>query len=220
MSNPPYVVSPDNEFLYRDGDLAADAVTQLLLREVPAHLEEGGFAHVMGNWAHGCDEDWRAPVEAWLAGSGCDALLLKYATVEPVGYAAQWNRMLLAEGRDAFLASVDRWLDYYRSEGIGAITEGMVVLRRRSGGRTWVRAIDVPAEPNGPAGDHLLRLFEARDRRDELADDDALLAARLDLVPGLRRAWRAEGPGLGEQAGEDPSSRTASGSPRRCRPRS
>ena len=84
VSNPPYVVSPDNEFLYRDGDLAADAVTQLLLSEVPAHLEEGGFAHVMGNWAHGRDEDWRAPVEAWLAGSGCDALLLKYATVEPV----------------------------------------------------------------------------------------------------------------------------------------
>ena len=107
--------------------------------------------------------------------------------------------MLLADGRDAFLASVDRWLDYYRSEGIGAITEGMVVLRRRSGGRTWVRAIDVPAEPNGPAGDHVLRLFEARDRRDELADDDALLAARLDLVPGLRASWRAEGPGLGEQ---------------------
>jgi len=199
VSNPPYVVSPDNEFLYRDGDLAADAVTQLLLRDVPAHLEEGGFAHVMGNWAHGRAEDWRGPVETWLAGSGCDALLLKYATVDLVVYAAQWNRMLLAQGRDAFLASVDRWLDYYRSEGIGAITEGMVVLRRRSGGRTWVRAIDVPAEPNGPAGDHLLRLFEARDRRDELAEDDALLAAQLDLVPGLRASWRAEGPGLGER---------------------
>jgi methylase of polypeptide subunit release factors len=198
-ANPPYVVSPDNEFLYRDGDLAADAVTQLLLRDVPAHLEEGGFAHVMGNWAHGRDEDWRAPVEAWLAGSGCDALLLKYATVDPVVYAAQWNRLLLAQGREAFLSAVDRWLDYYRRERIGAITEGMVVLRRRSGGRTWVRAIEVPGEPNGPAGDHLQRLFEARDRRDELADDDSLLAARLDLVPGLRASWRAEGPGLGEK---------------------
>ena len=199
VANPPYVVSPDNEFLYRDGDLAADAVTQHLLRGVPAHLEEGGFAHVMGNWTHGRDEDWRAPVEAWLAGSGCDALLLKYVTIDPVAYAAQWNRLLLAQGREPFLSAVDRWLDYYRREGIGAITEGMVVLRRRSGGSTWVRAIEVPGEPGGPAGDHVLRLFEARDRRDELADDDALLAAQLDLAPALQASWRAEGPGLGQR---------------------
>jgi SAM-dependent methyltransferase len=199
VSNPPYVVSPESEFLYRDGDLSGDAVTQQLLRDVPSHLEEGGFAHVMGNWVHGRDEDWRAPVEAWLAGSGCDALLLHYVTVEPLAYAAQWNRLLLAQGREPYLAVVDRWLEYYRHEGIGAITEGMVVLRRRSGGRTWTRAIEVPGEPNGSAGDHLLRLFEARDRRDELADDHALLAARLDLVPGLRATWRAEGPGLAEK---------------------
>ncbi len=199
VANPPYVVSPDSAFLYRDGDLPADAVTQQLLRDVPAHLEEGGFAHVMGNWAHGRGEDWRTPVEAWLAGSGCDALLLKYVTVDPVVYAAQWNRLLLAQGREAFLSAVDRWLDFYRREGIGAISEGMVVLRRRLGGSTWVRAIEVPGEPTGPAGDHLLRLFEARDRRDELAGDDAMLAARLDLVPGLRASWRAEGHGLGEK---------------------
>jgi methylase of polypeptide subunit release factors len=192
VANPPYVVSPDNEFLYRDGDLAADAVTQLLLREAPAHLEEGGFAHVMGNWAHDRDEDWRAPVEAWLAGSGCDALLLKYATVDPVVYAAQWNRMLLAQGREPFLSAVDRWLDYYRREGIDAITEGMVVLRRRSGSRNWVRAIEVPGSPTGSAGDHVLRLFEARDRRDELADDETVLAMRFAAAPGLLVSRRAE----------------------------
>lgn len=199
VANPPYVISPDNEFLYRDGSLSADAVTQQLLQEVPAHLEEGGFAHVMGNWAHRRDEDWRAPVEAWLAGSGCDVLLLNYTTVDPVLYAGQWNVPILAQGRETYLAAVDRWLDYYRQEGMERITEGMVVLRRRAGGRNWVRAIEVPGAPGGPAGDHVLRLFEARDRREELAADEAVLAARFDLVPGLRVGWRAEGPGLGER---------------------
>ena len=199
VANPPYVVSPENEFLYRDGDLLADAVTQKLLGEVPAQLEEGGFAHVMGNWIHGRDEDWRAPVENWLAGSGCDALLLRYTGTDLVTYAALWNLPLAAGGAEHFLELVDRWLDYYRREGIEAISEGMVVLRRRSGGRNWVRAIEVPGEPNGPAGDHLLRLFEARERRDELAEDDAVLAARFELVPGLRLYRRAEGPGLGDR---------------------
>jgi methylase of polypeptide subunit release factors len=192
VANPPYVVSPDREFLYRDGDLSADAVTQHLLREAPAHLEEGGFAHVMGNWAHGRDDDWRSPPEAWLAGSGCDALLLSYASVDPVVYAAQWNLLLLAEGRERYLSAVDRWLDYYRRERIETITEGMVVLRRRAGGRNWVRAIEVPGGPTGAAGDQVLRLFEARDRRDDLADDQAVLGMRFAAAPGLRLSRRAE----------------------------
>jgi methylase of polypeptide subunit release factors len=192
VANPPYVVSPDRDFLYRDGDLSADAVTQHLLGDVPVHLEEGGFAQVMGNWAHGRDEDWRAPVEAWLAGSGCDALLLKYVTVDPVLYAAQWNRLLLAQGRESFLSAVDRWLDYYRREGIEAINEGMVVLRRRDGGRNWVRAIEVPGSPTRAAGDHVLRLFEARERRDELADDEKVLRMRFAASPGLRLSRRAD----------------------------
>ncbi len=192
VANLPYVVSPDSEFLYRDGDLAGDAVTQQLLRDAPAHLEEGGFAHVMGNWAHGREEDWRAPVEAWLAGSGCDALLLNYASVDPVVYAGQWNLQVLAHGREAYLSAVDRWLDYYRREEIDTISEGMVVLRRRSGGRSWVRAIEVPAGPAGAAGEHVFRLFEARDRRDELADDETVLDTRFAAAPGLRWSRRAD----------------------------
>ncbi len=199
VANPPYVVSPDTELFYRDGDLLSDAVTQKLLQEAPAHLEEGGYAHVMGNWIHGRDEDWRAPVERWLAGSGCDALLLNYAGLDLVSYAAHWNVPLAAQGAAPFLAAVDRWLDYYRHEGIEAITEGMVVLRRRSGGRNWVRAIEVPRRPSGPAEDHVLRLFEARDRREELAGDDALLALRFGLVPGLQLNRRAEGSELADR---------------------
>lgn len=181
VANPPYVVSPETELLYRDGDLPADAVTQKLLQEAPAHLEEGGFAHVMGNWIHGRDEDWRAPVERWLAGSGCDALLLRYGDLDLVSYAAHWNLPLTARGSEPFLAAVDRWLDYYRRAGIEGISEGMVVLRRRSGGANWVRAIEVPGSPTGRAGDHVLRLFEARDRRDEAA-----LSTRFTPAPGLK----------------------------------
>lgn len=169
VANPPYVVSPETELLYRDGDLPADAVTQQLLQAAPAYLEEGGFAHVMGNWIHGRDEDWRAPVERWLADSGCDALLLRYGSPDLVSYAAHWNQLLAAQGAEPFLAAVDRWLAYYRDAGIEAIAEGMVVLRRRAHGRNWVRAVEVPGSPTGSAGDHLLRLFEARDRRDEAA---------------------------------------------------
>jgi methylase of polypeptide subunit release factors len=199
VANPPYVVSPESELLYRDGDLPGDAVTMKVLREAPRHLEEGGFAQVMGNWVHGSKEDWRAPLEASVAGTGCDALLLRYPSIDLVSYAAAWNLLLATGGAKGYLQAVDRWLDFYTREGIEAISDGMVVLRRRSGGVNWVRAIEVPGSPAAGAGDHVLRLFEARDRRDELADDEAMLAARFERAPGLKLSWRAEGPGLAER---------------------
>jgi protein-L-isoaspartate O-methyltransferase len=192
VSNPPYVVSPDTELLYRDGNLVADAVTRKLILEAPAHLEEGGIAEVMGNWAHGAKQDWREPVEEWIAGSGCDALLLRFAGDDLVSYAAGWNAGLVAEGAEPYLAAVDRWLDFYREEGIEAIADGMVVLRKRSG-RNWVRAIEVPGQPTGAAGDQVLRMIEARDRRDELAADASVRALRFARAAGLKMTTKAEG---------------------------
>jgi hypothetical protein len=153
----------------------------------------------MGNWAHGRDEDWRGPIEELIESSGCDALLLKYSTLDPVAYAAHWNDVPAAQGSDALFAVVDRWLDFYRDEQIGAISEVMVVLRRRSADDNWVRAIEVPTSPARSAGDHVLRLFEARDRRDDLAEDAAVLASTLALAPGAKLSWSAEGPQLAER---------------------
>ncbi len=199
VANPPYVVSPGAGVLYRDSGLPGDAVSRKLLHETPEFLEEGGFAHLMGNWAHRSDDDWRSGIEQVIEGSGCDALLLKFATVDPVTYAAQWNHMLVAQGSEVLLANVDRWLDYYRRERIEALSEVMVVLRRRSAPRNWVRAIEVPTSPVRPAGDHVLRLFEARDRRDELAEDALVLAAKFSLAPGAKLGWWAEGPQLAQR---------------------
>jgi methylase of polypeptide subunit release factors len=199
VANPPYVVSPDTTFLYRDGELLRDDVAAMLLRDIPAHLEEGGFAHVTANWIHGRDEEWRRPLERWLTGSGCDALLLRYGGLDLVSYAAAWNLDLALHSPKRFLATVDRWLEYYRREGIESIADGMVVLRRRRG-RNWVRAIEVPGRPLKPAGAHLLRLFEAHDRRDELADDDGVLSTPFAPAPGLKIVWRARGKGLSERS--------------------
>jgi methylase of polypeptide subunit release factors len=201
VANPPYVISPDTSMLYRDSGLPGDTVTLKLLREAPAHLEEGGFAQVMGNWIHRRDEDWRAPLEASIAGSGCDALFLKFASVDLPLYAAHWNSSIIAvEGTAQYLAAVDRWLDYYQRQGIEAIADGLIVLRRRAAASHWVRAIEVLGMPTGRAGDHVLRLFHARDRRDVLADDAAILSTRFATAPGLKVVSRAQGERLAQRS--------------------
>jgi methylase of polypeptide subunit release factors len=191
VSNPPHVVSPDTDFVFRDSGLEGDSLAEGLVRELPRHLEDGGFAHVLLSWAHGPDERPSEPVERWLEGSGCDALVLHHASYDPLAYASGWNRPLRFDAA-AYAAALDRWCDYYRRLGIEALAEGIVVIRRRGGGRTRMRTISPTPEEIGCADAHVARLFAAFD----VLDGD-LLARPLALAPGHR--FEQTGPVGGSQ---------------------
>ena len=51
VSNPPFVVSPDSDLLFRDSPLPADDVSRMVVAEAASRLTDGGFAHVLCNWA-------------------------------------------------------------------------------------------------------------------------------------------------------------------------
>ena len=160
-ANPPYVISPDTSFVYRDGGLTRDNVSRMVIRESAAHLSEGGFATVLCNWIH--DGDWAAAVRPWIEGTGCDALILHYATVDPVSYASRWNAELRPRDPKAYEATVRRWVDYYRAERIEKIAFGGVILRRRGAASNWVRSLLMSDGPTGSCSDPILRLFDAAD---------------------------------------------------------
>jgi SAM-dependent methyltransferase len=184
--NPPYVVSPDTAFLFRDGDplvagRAGDGVSEHVVRAAPAVLGPGGFASVLISWALDADDPAGRP-RAWLRGSGCDAWLLHTSTDDPVETAAVWNRDLL-DRPEEYAAALDRWLDYYRVLGIEQLGYACLVLRKRADGRDGgVTAQRLPRAALRPAGRHVRRLFETGDRLRELDTDGALLDRRLRVV--------------------------------------
>jgi methylase of polypeptide subunit release factors len=159
--NPPYVISPDSTYTYRDGGLPRDAVCRMVVREAAAHLADGGFATVLCNWIH--DDSWSDPLLPWVADTGCDALLLHYATIEPPIYAANWNAESRRSAPARFEATVKRWIDYYAAEHIAHIGVGAVILRKRAGDGHWVRALDMAAGPTCQSSDDIVRLFKAAD---------------------------------------------------------
>lgn len=180
VSNPPFVISPDSSFVFRDGGLHGDAVSRKVVRGAATHLRDGGRATILCNWiCRGAGETWQ-PLEAWVEGTGCDALLLAHAPVEPFSYAALWNEPLRGD-REAYEASVQRWLHYYEQEGIAAIGIGAVVLRRREG-ENRCRGFDLERPATGHAGPQLVRLFNAMDA--PAVDDDSFLEGRYRLVDG------------------------------------
>ncbi len=167
VCNPPFVVSPDTDVVFRDGGLEGDEISRRVVRGAARHLEPGGLASMLICWTHGADDAWSARVHEWLEGAGCDAWLVRYVTEDPLEYALKWS----AAG------ATDRWVDYYEHASIDRLTTGGLVLRRRNDeGDGWFVAADAESGPTGPAGEQIERLFAARDFGGDLRDECLRLA--------------------------------------------
>jgi SAM-dependent methyltransferase len=172
VCNPPYVVSPDNQLVFRDA--GRPGICEEIVRRTPAFLEEGGFATILCNWPLREGEDWSLPPSRWVEGTGCDAWILLGDTQDPLGYAAVWNRSADA---GMYAAALDRWVAYYRERRIASIAMGAVVLRRRTHGTNWVRADELAGKPLDACGEQIRRIFAAEDELAGLTDDAVLARA-------------------------------------------
>ena len=213
VANPPYVVSPETAYLFRDGGMRGDGVSELVVRGIPQRLAPGAFASVLIAWALDPDDPAERP-RRWLEGSGCEAFLLHTSTDDPIETATLWNRDL-ADRPEAYADALDRWLAYYRELGIERLGYACLVLRKRADGREaaaagWVEALQLPRSPLRPAGRHVARLFETHDRLAGAAAGRALLDRRLRVADEavLSRdsrfhggRWHAEAPTLRLEAG-------------------
>ena len=182
VCNPPYVISPETGYLVRDSGLGGDTVSREVVRQAPATLEEGAFASMLVSWVHHPDKDWAARPREWLAGTGCDALVLHYGTQDPLTHAASWAREPSGGDEAAFDAMLERWLAYLADEGIDGIAYGAVVMRRRSGVSNWVAEHKLPAAGLRPAGRQILRVFAANDLLASMPDERGLLDVRFALA--------------------------------------
>jgi hypothetical protein len=187
VANPPYVISPDSTYAYRDSGLPRDTLCEQVVRSVPGVLAEGGFAHILLSWAHapGDGDEWAEPLREWVRGTGCDAWLLHYRTDDPLAHAAGWLGPLAGNPLE-HEAALDRWLEYLRQQEIEAVGYGAVVLRRRTGTTNWVRLDEIPIDRLEPATEHTLRVFAAEDYLAALDDQRALLEERFELVEAHR----------------------------------
>ncbi len=199
VSNPPYVISPDAQLVYRDGGLERDEVSRIAVTGAASHLADGGLAMVLANWVHEAWEPWERPLHDWLEGSGCDALLLHHLSEDGLEYAAKWNTRYRRDP-ETHARVLDRWTSYYREAGIGALATGGVALRRRSRGDPRVTTVEMATGPSGNGGEHVLRMLDASALLAE-GSDAALLATPLALVPGhtLHRERRHTGEGYGPE---------------------
>jgi SAM-dependent methyltransferase len=183
--NPPYVISPEARYAYRDSGLPGDTVSRQVVEQAPAMLSEGGFAHILISWGHAEDDRW-GTLEDWVAHRGCDSWLLHFGSDDLVTHAAAWLKPVAREDPERLREQLGAWLDYLADLGIEAIAHGAVIVRRRSGGRNWTRKDTVSLERLEQASEHILRVFGTQDYLESLEDDRQLLDATFALVEGHR----------------------------------
>ena len=185
VANPPFVISPESRFLYRDSGLGGDELCRRLSAEVPAALREGGTATMLVSWGRRPGEAWDVTPRRWLEGSGSDAWVFHLATQPAQLHAASWHQILASQDVAAYGEGVARWTDYITGLGFDSIAYGALVWRRRQGSN-WVRAEDLPSSSVDAAGEQLLRMTAAQDLLAGLAGRSSLLDQKLRLVDGHR----------------------------------
>ncbi len=186
VANPPFVISPESDFHYRDGGLGGDRVTETVIRNAGAYLEEGGISLTVCEWASLKGNSANERMQQWTAGNGCDVWITYGTPIEPSRYALTWMQgdqrtLSLAE----YAKKYDRWIAHYEALGMESMQTGLVAMRKRTG-ENWFYADEAPDLMRGQWGATLLQMFDLLDNikdssLDEILDQSYKLAPQARL---------------------------------------
>jgi methylase of polypeptide subunit release factors len=189
VSNPPFVISPETNYVFRDSGLPTDTVSQHVIQNAVGHLTEGGFACILFNWHHQKEEDWAVRPGEWVTNSGCDAMLLCFKSTDALTYAADW----VGPDGPGYAQRLNEWGDYYERIGAARIAAGAMILRRSEARPNWFSAFRLASGQSvGFCGDQIERLFAAQDLLAGIQEQRQLLSYRLRLSDDheLRHEWK------------------------------
>lgn len=163
VSNPPFVITPrqeqetaDQQFTYRDGGLAGDAIVSTLVKTLPSVLNPGGTVQMLGNWeipqinaaadndaelensaepehnaeSENTENNWSERLRQWL-GSDTEAWVIQREELDPAQYAETWLRDSSETANpQVFDTAYSNYLADFASRNVGSIGFGMIWIRK------------------------------------------------------------------------------------------
>lgn len=162
VCNPPFVVGPPRvDYVYRDSGLGGDDASALVIRQLPAFLNEGGVGQLLASWVHRRGEDWEERVSSWLPRGGIDAWFVQRDIAEPALYVGTWLKDAgvdprSPEGRQKAAA----WLDWFEENQVEGVGFGYVTLRRTDEMHSQVVCEDLRHAYDDPLGPEAARWLD------------------------------------------------------------
>jgi hypothetical protein len=187
--NPPFVISPatGERLVYRDSGLPGDRVVEAIVRGAPEHLSDGGWCHVVANWAIHRSQPWEERVGSWLA-DDCDALVVQREVLDPPAYVELWLKDAGRHGGAGYVAAYDAWLTWFDDQGIEGVGFGWVNLRKGGSAR---ELLDHPYAVEQPVA-HAVEAWASAQHA--VVDERSRLSLRVDVVQETRGDPGAEHP--------------------------
>ncbi len=183
VSNPPFVISPNARFIYRDSGMKGDTLIEKIVGEAPKHLTDGGFCQILCNWAQYAHQDWRERLASWFEGSGCDVWVIRSEFKDSETYASTWIRHTERLEGKRFTERFDEWMACYRAQEIDSVGAGLITMRRTDDHPNWFRADDGPEKMIGSCSDAMETIFNLEDFLAASKDDESFLDTRFSLSP-------------------------------------
>jgi methylase of polypeptide subunit release factors len=187
VSNPPFVISPDGRFSYRESGFAGDDVCRRLVQQAPDHLNEGGWCQLLANWLHIEGEPWEERVAGWI--DGCDAWVVQRDVQDPAEYAELWLRDSCEAGTPEYRHRYEQWLDYFAQHKVTGIGFGWISLRK---GGSAVRLEEIRHAVEQPVGGYVETVL------------DGFAAAQFGVADTVRTAEGVVQEQIGPPGAEDP----------------
>lgn len=153
VSNPPFVIAPpDKTYSYREAGLPGDELSRRLVTQAPAHLTDGGWCRLLGNWLHVEGESWEERLESWVSDLNCDTWIVQREVQDPAEYAELWLRDSAELGSPEYRARYESWLDYFAEQKVTGVGFGWISLRK-GGAALSIEELRHPVEE--PVGAYL-----------------------------------------------------------------
>jgi hypothetical protein len=159
-ANPPFVPSPVDSIMYRDGGHSGEDIQRHIIAGLPKHLAPGGIAQIVTELGERDDETIADRLRGWIGGAPMDIHILRLRVHSATSYAIGH-----AEGDHdygAFLDSVHDWSNNLRTQGYSSIVSVLLAFQWSDPafGAPWTRSED-SQPPLSDAGTEVEAMFNA-----------------------------------------------------------
>ena len=157
-ANPPFVPSPLDELLFRDGGRSGEAIQQRIVAGLPRHLAPGGIAQLVTELGEREGEPIVTRVRQWLEGAPMDIHILRLFAHSAADYS-----MGHATGDNDFgeyLESVRAWAGNLRKHGYARVVSVLIAFQWSdlALGPPWER-VEESQPPQRDAGSEVQAAF-------------------------------------------------------------
>ncbi len=127
LANPPFVPSPLNNILYRDGSKTGENIVKRIVENLPRFLNENGICQISTLLVF-ADEDYNKKLSKWLESRNFTVLSLFFNKFDVLRYV--FNHLEFPENYHTYRDSLLKWYDNYKEMNIDTLADGLITFKK------------------------------------------------------------------------------------------